>query len=96
MMATGALVMVIGAFLAAINAAVFLYALAYTHDANAIATCAFHHFYCFYCRAHHLHPLSAIALQCFDISSRNGWNNGQKLDLRYLFCKTVAKAGPAE
>lgn len=54
-MAPRAVLVVSGALIAAINAAVLLHALADIHDADAIATGAFHHFYRFNCRGHGLH-----------------------------------------
>jgi hypothetical protein len=56
-MATDSALVVIGALITAIDAAIPLDGLVYTHDANAVATCALHHIYC---RTHCLSPAFTV------------------------------------
>jgi hypothetical protein len=97
MVATGTFPVVVGALLAAIDAAVLLRALVGIHDANTVATSTLHHFYCICSRAHRLHPLFAMIRSRIGSCGDDGKSEGRLVVksqyLSYLFTGEVAKAG---
>jgi hypothetical protein len=69
MMATGAILVVIGAFITAKHTSILLDGFVYIHDADAVATCALDHFNCY---AHCISPFFTGRSGNVDASERYG------------------------